>query len=73
MAQLYKVQHRTCGHIGGVGQDRAQGQAMLERLQATGNHGWRLLPIVSEAEAEQALTSLVSDEKCDTCRVVVSP
>jgi hypothetical protein len=71
MAQLYKVQHRACGHIGGVGQDRAQGRARIAQLQATGNYGWRLLAIQSEAEVREALTSLALDEKCDTCRVVV--
>jgi hypothetical protein len=70
MAGVYVVKHRVCGHIGGVGTSRDQGEEMLRLLQATGNHGWRLQAVTGSAgDVDEVARAIATDEKCDTCRV----
>jgi hypothetical protein len=62
---VYSIQHKVCGHIGAVGNDRAGLEHRVEHLQAAGYYQWRVRLSPSAAELGQ----LIADEKCDTCRV----
>jgi hypothetical protein len=63
--KVFALQHRVCGHIAGLGNDRTLIEHKAEHLQAAGYHQWRVRLVEYETAAEQVL----ADEKCDACRI----